>query len=111
MKAQSLVNTSLQNCTYILGEVCSQAEFLQWCRIDLRPEFVASLSSSCPQLQSLRIGGLQDSAKIISKALEKQLPALTNAGISDGLESWEEAELGQNESQVSWLLLDMPGEM
>ena len=70
-------------------------------RIAVSTELVASLSSACPMLQSLRIGGLCDSARVIGKALEKQLPALSSTAVSNGLESWEEAATGLNESQVA----------
>ena len=81
----------------IIIQVVSQSSS---CRILLSAELVASLSSLCPRLQSLRLGGLLDSARSVGKALEKQLPSLATAEVSSGLDSWEEADVDMDESQV-----------
>lgn len=82
-------------CQYIFKPHEQAIDLPLWCRILPSVEVLASLSSSCPRLQSIRIGanGCKDNTAI-AKALEGLLPVLPSQKDSDEVDDWETASEG-----------------
>ena len=67
-------------------------------RIDPGSALPRMLSSLCPELSSLRLGGSFESSKAVMKALEAQLPTLEQQQRAPDVDDWEESV--QNDSHV-----------